>query len=275
MKLMPAAAAVPLVLLLLTWLSFRASNTEAERFDRALGALDRFALVESALQRDVLSARAGMLRNYDPLVREVNVLNELISRLRDAASADAEEVAAIDRLAASVGRQEELTEQFKSNNGLLQNSLAYFRLFSAHLSGADRNGPLAPAVGALAAAMLQLTLDTSHAAALEVADRLNELATQPLPTGGADPVQALLAHGQLLRDLLPTTDRVLKALLEKPSKRQQEAVRTMVLSHQAASRATAQKFRILLYASTERSPNWRSSCTRTAHISWCLVSRTS
>jgi DAHL domain-containing protein len=71
MKLMPAVAAVPLVLALLTWLAYRASNTDAERFDRALAALDRFALVESALQRDVLSARAGMLRNYDPLVREV------------------------------------------------------------------------------------------------------------------------------------------------------------------------------------------------------------
>ena len=85
----------PLVLALLTWLSFRASNTDAERFDRALAALDRFALVESALQRDVLSARAGMLRNYDPLVREVNVLNELIVELQDAAAADAEEVAAV------------------------------------------------------------------------------------------------------------------------------------------------------------------------------------
>jgi len=57
MKVMPAAAAVLLVLVLLTWLSFRANNMEAERFDRALGALDRFAMVESALQRDVLSAR--------------------------------------------------------------------------------------------------------------------------------------------------------------------------------------------------------------------------
>jgi len=77
MKVTPAAAAVLLVLVLLTWLSFRASNMDAERFDRALGALDRFAMVESALQRDVLSARAGMLRNYDPLVREVTALNEL------------------------------------------------------------------------------------------------------------------------------------------------------------------------------------------------------
>ena len=168
MRLTPAAAAVPLVLVLLTWLSFRASNMDAERFDRALGALDRFALVESALQRDVLSARVGMLRNYDPLVREVNVLNDLIIRLRDAAAADAEEAAAVDRLGASVNRQEELTEQFKSNNALLQNSLAYFRLSSGHLSEADRDDALAPAVSALAAAMLQLTLDTSPPAAGEV-----------------------------------------------------------------------------------------------------------
>jgi len=227
MRLMPAAAAVPLMLVLLTWLSFRASNTDAERFDRALGALERFALVESALQRDVLSARAGMLRNYDPLVREVDALNELVSRLRKAAAADAEEAAAIDRLAASVTEQEKLTEQFKSSNALLQNSLAYFRLFSAHLSQADRNDPLAPAVSALAAAMLQLALDTSPAAAREVEDRLNALAEQPLPADDADQVQALVAHAQLLRGLLPTTDRVLKALLEKPSKRQQESIRAL------------------------------------------------
>lgn len=250
MKPMPTAAAVPLVLVLLTWLSYRASNTDAERFDHALGALDRFALVESALQRDLLSARAGMLRNYDPLVREVNVLDELIRRLRDAALADAEEAKAVGELAASVGRQEELTEQFKSHNALLQNSLAYFRLFSAHLAEADRNGPLAPAVSGLAAAMLQLTLDTSPAAAQDVADRLDELAAQPRTGADTGAVHALLAHGQLLRDLLPKTDQMLKGVLEKPSKRRQESIRALVLAHQAASRATAQKFRLLLYATS-------------------------
>jgi hypothetical protein len=250
MKVMPAAAAVLLVLMLLTWLSFRASNMDAERFDRALGALDRFAMVESALQRDVLSARAGMLRNYDPLVREVNALNELVRRLRDAASVDSEEAAAIDRLAASVNRQEELTEQFKSSNALLQNSLSYFRLFTARLFKADRNDPLAPAVSALATAMLQLTLDTSPAAVREVTDRLNGLATQRLGPADFDSVQALLAHGGLLTDLLPTTDGVLNALLDKPSKRRQEAIRTMLVAHQDVLMGTAQRYRLLLYATS-------------------------
>jgi signal transduction histidine kinase len=249
MKVTPAAAAVPLLLLLLTWLSLRAINTDAELFDRALGALDHFAMVENALSRDVLSARAGMLRNYDPLVREVNALHDSLDRLRDTVPVDAETAAAIDRLAASVSRQEELVEQFKSDNALLQNSLAYFGVFSVRLATLDNDGPLVSAVSGLAIATLHLTLDTSPAAAREVEDRLHEVAKLP-PSSDADSIRALLAHGRLLRELLPATDGVLKALLTAPSKQEQEAVRTMVLTHQLASRATARRFRLLLYATS-------------------------
>ena len=250
MKVTPAAAALPVLLVLLTWLSFRAIDPDAERYDRALKALDRFTMMESALHRDVLSARAGMLRNYDPLVQETNALRESLGRLRDNTSVDAEMAAAIDRFVAAATQQEELTEQFKSNNALLQNSLAHFRLFSARLSEPDGSGPLTPAVSALAAAMLQLTLDTSPAVAREVADRLHGLAEQPLPSGDADSVQALLAHGGLLHDLLPTTDGLLRVLLAASRKQELKALRTMVLTGQAASRATAREFRLLLYATS-------------------------
>ncbi len=84
-------------------------------------------MIEIALHRDVLSARAGMLRNYDPLVQEMNELREALGRLHDNASEDAEEAAAIDRFATAAAHQEQLTEQFKSDNALLQNSLAYFQ----------------------------------------------------------------------------------------------------------------------------------------------------
>ena len=120
-------------------------------------------MMETALQRDVLSARAGMLRNYDPLVQQVNALRQALGRLRDNVSDDAAEAAAIDRLAAEAARQEELTEQFKSANALLQNSLAYFPLAQRRLAASDRSGPAAPAVSSLAAAMMRLTLDTSPA----------------------------------------------------------------------------------------------------------------
>jgi signal transduction histidine kinase len=250
MKVAPAAAAIPILLLVLSWLAFRAIDPEAERYDRALKALDRFTLMEIALHRDVLSARAGMLRNYDPLVRELNALRDALDRLRDNASGDAEEAAAIDRFTAAAGQQEELTEQFKSDNAQLQNSLAYFRLLSARLSTSDGSSPLAPGVSALTVAILQLTLDTSPAAAREVAERLKGLATQSFPTDAAASVRALLAHAGLLHDLLPTTDGVIKALLAAPNQAELKALRTMIIARQAQSRATAREFRFLLYAAS-------------------------
>ena len=250
MKVAPAAAAILILLLALSWLAFRAIDPEAERYDRALRALDRFTLMEIALHRDVLSARAGLLRNYDPLVRELNALRDALDRLRDNAPGDAEEAAAIDRFAAAAAQQEELTEQFKSDNALLQNSLAYFRLLSARLSTSDESGPLAPGVSVLTVAMLQLTLDTSPAAAREVADRLKGLATQSFPTDAAPSVRALVAHAGLLHDLLPATDGVLRALLAAPSQAELKTLRTMILAVQAQSRATAREFRFLLYAAS-------------------------
>jgi signal transduction histidine kinase len=250
MKATPAAAAVSALLVLLTWLASRAIDTDAERYDRALKALDRFAVIEITLHRDVLSARAGMLRNYDPLVQEVDDLREALGRLHDNASEDREAAAAIDRFATAAALQEQLTEQFKSDNALLQNSLAFFQLLSTRLSASDGSGPLAPAVGGLTAAMLQLTIDTSSAAAREVADRLSALAAQPVASADVGAVQALIAHGELLHDLLPVTDGVLRALLAAPNKRELKALRTMILTRQTASRATAREFRLLLYATS-------------------------
>ena len=247
MRIAPTVAAIPLLVLLLTWLSVRAVSTDAERFDDALAEMDRFGTLEAALHRDVLSARVGTLRDYDPLVRETNELDKSLDRLRDIAAADAAIKAAVDRLATSVSRQERLVEQFKSNNALLQNSLAYFSLFSFRLAMPDHGSQLEPAVGALTAAMLRLTLDTSPETVSEVQRRLDDLAGQHLPADGTAPFYALLAHGRLLRDLLPETDGILKALGAIPERGEQSAVRSAILAQQAASRATAWQFRNILY----------------------------
>jgi signal transduction histidine kinase len=239
--------AVPFLLLLLTWLLLSGLNLNSPLFDRELRALDDFNMIENALHRDVLTARAGLLRHYDSLVSEIRALNDVVDRLRAAAAADPEEEAAIDRLAALVVRQEELVEQFKSKNALLQNSLAYFGLFSARLATSDRSGPLVAAASTLAAAMLHLTLNTSPAAALAVQERLDEFATLQLPPGDADSIRALLAHGRMLHELLPTTDAVLKSLFAVATDREQEAVRSLVVARQLAARASARQYRLLLY----------------------------
>src|SRR5258708_26895611 len=246
MEVTPAAAIVSLLVLLLTWLSLRAINPEAELFDLAFAALDRFAMLESALYRDVFTARAGTLRNYDPLVREINELHESLSRLRETSAIDGETTAALDQLAASIDRQEELVERFKSDNALLHNSLAFFGRFSVRPT---RSG-LDPAICAPAAAMLHLTLATSSAARREVQDRLDGLGNLARASGDSESVEALLAHGRLLHDLLPAVDNPLTAVRALPRKRDQDTLRAMVLMRQGISRTTARQYRRLLYVTS-------------------------
>ncbi|MEA2733105.1 MAG: hypothetical protein QOF70_7580 [Acetobacteraceae bacterium] len=247
MKIVPAVAVIPLLIILLTWLSLGAIDTGAERSDRALGEMEHFAMLEAALHRDVLSARTGVLRNYDPLVREMNALDASIERLRQVAAGDLATETEVDRLATSISRQEVLVEQFKSNNALLQNSLASFALISSRSGTPSGSGSAAPATSALVAAMLRLSLDTSAETAGEVRNRLDELAALPSQFGNPESGAALLAHGRLLYNLLPATDGILKELIPTPQRKGQQVLRAMILSQQSISRATAREFRTMLY----------------------------
>ena len=249
MKMTPVVVLVSFLLLLLTWLLLSGLNLNSTRFDEQLEALDHFSRLERALNREVLTARAGLSRNYDALARMTDAYDESVHQLRGAAGSDAEEGAAIDVLAAGANRQQTLIEQFKSRNALLRNSFLYFGIFSARLAASDRTAVVAAAT-TLSAAMLHLTLDTSPAAARDVKDRLEQLAALPNPGDDTASIRAAIAHGGLLHDLLPATDAALKALMATATTREQEAVRALVMKRQLAARASARQYRVLLYATS-------------------------
>jgi len=242
-----AAAIVAILAALLTWFSARAFNPEAERFDQALAELSRFGMIENALLRDVFAARTGMLRNYDPLVQQTEALRESLSRLREATSAiDTFFLLQTDQLAAEVERQEEMVEHFKTDNALLQNSLAFFGRFTPQSAE-----PLDSAISATVAAILRLSLDTSPAAAADVEARLSAVERQSKETSGATgSVDVLLAHGRLLTDLLPSVDGTLRRLHALPLKPHQDALRRKILTEQLASRNSARQFRWMLYGTS-------------------------
>jgi signal transduction histidine kinase/ActR/RegA family two-component response regulator len=245
MKLLPAALGVLLLLALLTWLLLRGIDTNAPAYAVTLRAFDDFALAEASLHRDVLQARAGLLRNYDSLVTASKAMEDAVTRLHSYAQTEGLDAGPADRLAAAVAQQEELTERFKSNNALLQNSLSYVGLLSTSpVFGAQDT----QSAGALAAAILYLTRDTSPNAVKALQERIDRFAAQAPAVGpDAEAARALLAHARLLRDLLPAVDKTLKALVAVPSKQPREEIRALFSSHQSAIETTAQRFRLLLY----------------------------
>ncbi len=249
MRMTPVVVLVSFLLLLLTWLLLSGLNLNSTRFDGELRALDDFSRFERGLNREVLAARVGLSRSYDAVVGIADAYDESLNRLREAAGSDSEESAAIEALAARARQQQDLIEQFKSRNALLQNSFAYFGIFSARLAASD-NRPVVAVASTLAAAMLHLTLDTSQVAARDVQDRLEQLARLQSPPGDAESIQAAIAHGGVLRDLLPATDAVLKALNAAASTREQDAVHSLIMKRQLAARASARLYRLLLYATS-------------------------
>src|SRR5215468_231205 len=105
------------LLMVLTYLLIEGAAPDAARHERILDSLRAATLNDAALQRDVLQARAGLLRNYDPLVRSVESLRHAAADLatagqvaRGGTRAEIDhEVAAI---AAAVDEQDALVEQF-------------------------------------------------------------------------------------------------------------------------------------------------------------------
>jgi signal transduction histidine kinase len=249
MKVTPVAVIVLFFLLLLTWLLLNGLNLNSGRYDRELRALDDFSRFERALNREVLTARVGLSRNYDALARLADAYGNSVDRLREAAGPKSAESTAIEVLAVFATRQQALVERFKSRNALLQNSLTYFGIFSARLAASDQK-PVVAATSALAAAMLHLTLDTSQVPVAEVQHRLNDLAALQSALADADSIQAAVAHGGILRDLLPATDAVLKAIIAAASNPEQNVVRSLIVKRQVAARASARRYRLFLYATS-------------------------
>jgi len=241
------ATAVSL-LLLLTWLLLRGMNTGTTSLDDGLRALDDFAIAESALHRDVLSARVGMLRNYDPLVREVETLHSSIARLQESAPEDRDLEESVRSLEQLVSSQERLTEQFKTNNSLLQNSLAYFELFSARLASQEPGSALVRQVSDLSTALLHLTLDTSPNSAADVDERLAKFPDSGLSEIQASIVTSLLAHARMLRQLLPETDQTVRVLFALPDEHDQGVIRELLKAKKSAAKNRAELYRFTLYA---------------------------
>src|SRR5262252_10198764 len=107
MKLLSVALGALLLLALLTWLLLRGIDTNAPAYEVTLRTFDDFALAEASLHRDVLQARAGLLRDYDTLVKAIAAMEDAVTRLRSYAQTEGLDPKPIERLSATVADQQD------------------------------------------------------------------------------------------------------------------------------------------------------------------------
>lgn len=248
MRNLTGAIGFSLLLALLTWLLLRGIDTNAPAYAVTLRAFDDYSLAEASLHRDVLQARAGLLRDYDSFASDVRAMQDAVIRLRSYARTEGLDAGPVDRLAAAVGQQEDLMERFKTSNALLQNSLSYVGLMSTSPAFHAHDARLASATTALAAAVLYLSRDTSSEALKALQERIDRFGEQaPWGEPDVEVARAMLAHARLLYEELPAVDEMLKDFIAVPSRQAVEETRALFFHHRSRVEAIEQRFRLLLY----------------------------
>jgi PAS domain S-box-containing protein len=242
-------AAVTGLLLLLTYLLLQSRSPDLAARARMQDALQAVQLHDAELTRDVLLARAGLLPHYDSLSTTGAKLGRAAEALRESSEAMAGAPNLGRRagaLAAAVAGKMTLVEYFKSDNALLRNSSTYFT-HAGQVLGARAGVGLAPVgeiVAAASHAMLGYIQTPDPAARQEIDAALGRLTAR---AAGRSDVEALVAHGRLVVDVLPQVDAALREIITTPTAVQAEAMQDAVLEYDRRVEARAQVFRLLLY----------------------------
>ena len=175
-----------------------------------------------------------------------------VARLRSEALKEGLDAAPFDRLAAATGLEDELAERFKSDNALLRNSLSDVGLLSTNSDFVERNPLLAPSIGALAAAILQLTLDSSPQSSQAVQNCLVELAVAESGRG----VRRANRSSVHSACSPPRTSSSVSGRHPEGAVRRADPTaargdaRAVFSDRHVAAEASAQRFRLLLYATS-------------------------
>ncbi|WP_117195887.1 DAHL domain-containing protein [Rhizobium terrae] len=189
-------------------------GTDGNGHEAILNAMRAIDLSYAALQRDVLQARSGILKNYDFLGLAIDNMRADVQTI-DALTASLSFIDSTERsgrikvMENAINRNEAMIERFKSGNALIQNSLKIFIQTWREMQARPR-GPDAVAlmdVQQLGQQMWQFQNTPDPDLAKEIRQGLIRLRDTPLP-GIDDLKKPLLDHGYLILNALPSVDEI-------------------------------------------------------------------
>ena len=173
-----------------------------------------FDAAVNELDTTILLSRAGLLRNYDPMVA---ASDRALASLREIDTLDTG-MLALARAVESARRQQQekqsIVEQFKSENALLQNSLIYFTALSRDLQQSG-DAALSNAVSALSGSILSFTLTPSDDNAATLLTRISYLGALAIAPSQAAVRDSLVAHAHLIQSTQGDVDLLVQWIISR------------------------------------------------------------
>ncbi|MGF9694492.1 two-component system VirA-like sensor kinase [Rhizobium sp. 0TCS1.26] len=223
-----------------------------EKITRTLREVD---LSHASLQRDVLRVRAGLIRSYDPLVNSVVALRAITAKLNDLLLAtkldDQERLARLlQELQKSIDADEQLVEQFKTRNALLQNSIGVFgqTLTTLHQSRnpAVRTG--LAAVSDLGNLMMRFATKPEAELVPTIRADLTYIRHMAVPAADSREIQTLVTHAEMILAILPVVDEKIAAVQASGTPARAQQLQALYLDIYGAVNSNGAWSRMLLGA---------------------------
>lgn len=253
-------AAALVFVLVLAGLYVRAEAVDAEQHFAYSQLLRDLRELDARIDGELMANRLEFSRNYDALTRYTEEAARRVAQARQvptylAAGPRAEVAAAAAALASSLQGKARAVDDFKRNESVLRNSLAYLPTASASLLDEHLEPPLGTAerqaIGRYVRNLLVFarSSDENSRAALEQAVRQLQAAhAEPLAAGYGTRVQNLQRHGEVIQQRMSAVDRLMADIFALPTHLQLEGLSRAYAEGHGEALALAARYRTLLYA---------------------------
>ncbi|MCI0560479.1 MAG: GAF domain-containing protein, partial [Nitrososphaera sp.] len=234
---------------------------DSERHNQYTSNLRRLNEIDAILNQDLLRLRFELLTHSDPLADELAEMDNLQSVLKQIPTyIDQEGQAEINQALAAYNeifeQKKSLVEDFKSQNGILKNSLRFFPSAVSDLTGYVFAGggdqELIIELNNLLRTVLQYTVIASEELAPEIAAQIETLSQNrerysALPTVANSDVDTVLDHAETILARKPATDAMIREVLAAPTTQRAEELRQVYDRHYESALSTVEFYRLLLY----------------------------
>jgi serine phosphatase RsbU (regulator of sigma subunit) len=237
----------------------RSANFDAHA--RAVGAVGNARQLNELLSKNVLSARFGLLNQYDPITNaELDLAasaDALPAKVGGAVVVDEELAKALSEFQRAVEDRRQVVEHFKAENSVLKNSLRYLPTAAEEMTAriaAEEHGGTAVETTRRVQALVRDALvynligeaSTRNALATSI-ERVAALESRA-PASIAPDLRLVLAHARVIADRQPSVDGWVKRAVGTDAEDRLRTVERLYETRFSATAARANGYRKILYA---------------------------
>ncbi len=212
----------------LSFLYVKAQTFDHVQHNRIVANVSLFKQLDATLNQDVIKTRSYLLRNYDPLVHNLDRLNILArdfiegpAKIYHRGQSGIDE--RVDTLMRMLEEKENLVERYKSENAVLNNSLRYLPVVTDELiktTHTDNGNPNLPAMFTTLLADVHIyNLKPSEELRTKVKNDLTLLVDEArgLPAEIGSSINTLASHVRTIIVKKNEVDKLLDGIISMPS----------------------------------------------------------